>query len=295
MTAGIWGYGVSIPRHRIAVEEINRVWKNLPFEAAKARKVRERAVLGPDEDTVTLSTDAAVKAIAMSGLDRGRIGALLLGTQTSPYHTRPAASILVDAIGLRNDVFAADIQFSGKSGTSALLMALAWVEGGLAEMAIAIGADTLSYHVSPGDSQEYVASSGACAVIVGRGPGLAEIEAAASYMTDTPDYFRLDGERYIRTGGTAMTATGVGIQEHVLGAWERLNRGTASDRKASRISPFSKRTERRPSRSAKSSALPTNRSRRESSPTISVIAVRHPPCSAWQRCWTELIRTRELR
>jgi len=232
MNSGIWGYGVSIPRHRIAVEEINRVWKNLPIEAVKARKVRERAVLGPDEDTVTLSVDAAVKAIAMSGLDRGRIGALLLGTQTSPYHTRPAASILVDAIGLRNDVFAADIQFSGKSGTSALLMALAWVEGGLAEMAIAIGADTLSYHVSPGDSQEYVASSGACAVVVGRGPGLAEIEAAASYTTDTPDYFRLDGERYIRTGGTAMTATGVGIQEHVLGAWERLNRGTAGDPKS---------------------------------------------------------------
>jgi hydroxymethylglutaryl-CoA synthase len=224
MTSGIRGYGVAIPRRRIAIEEINNVWKNLPIQTVKGRKVKERGVLGPDEDTVTLGADAAYKAIKMSGLDREKIGALILGTQTSPYHTRPAASILVDALGLRNEVFAADIQFSGKSGTSALLIALAYVNSGMAEAAIAIGSDTLSYHVSPGDSQEYVASSGACAVVVGRGAGIAEIEKSASYTTDTPDYFRLDGERYIRTGGSAMTATGVGMQENMVGAWESLNR-----------------------------------------------------------------------
>lgn len=223
MTSGIRGYGVAVPLRRIAIEEINNVWMNLPIQAVKGRKVRERAVLGPDEDPITMGADAACKALQMAGLDRKKIGALILGTQTSPYHTRPAASILVEAIGLRNDVFAADIQFSGKSGTSALLMALAYVNAGMAEAAIAIGSDTLSYHVSPGDSQEYVASSGACAVVVGRDSAIAEIEASASYTSDTPDYFRLDGERYIRTGGSAMTATGVGMQENMQGAWKGIN------------------------------------------------------------------------
>ena len=93
MKSGIWGYGVGIPRLRITAEEIHRVWKNLPFEAVKVRGVKERAVVGPDEDTVTLSSDAVSKALKMSGLGRRDIGALILGTQTSPYHTRPAASI----------------------------------------------------------------------------------------------------------------------------------------------------------------------------------------------------------
>jgi len=223
MGSGVLGYGVAIPRRRIRIEEINDVWKNMPLQAVKGRKVKERGVLGPDEDTVTLGADAAQKAMKMSGLDREKIGALILGTQTSPYHTRPAASMLVDILGLRNDVFATDIQFSGKSGTSALLIALAYVNSGMAEAAIAIGSDTLSYHVSPGDSQEYVASSGACAMVVGRGAGIAEIEKSASYTTDTPDYFRLDGERYIRSGGSAMTNTGVGLQENMLGAWKSVN------------------------------------------------------------------------
>ncbi len=234
MTSGILGYGVTIPRRRIAIEEINNVWKNLPLQAVKARKVKERAVLGPDEDAITLGADAAARALRMSGLDRDRIGVLILGTQTSPYHTRAGASVLVDALGLRNDVFATDVQFSGKSGTSAVLLALACVNAGMAEAAIAIGSDTLSYHVSPGDSQEYVASSGACAMVIGRGAGIAEIENSASYTTDTPDYFRLDGERYIRTGGTAMTATGVGMQENVVGAWESLARRCPCDPKSFR-------------------------------------------------------------
>jgi 3-hydroxy-3-methylglutaryl CoA synthase len=224
MDVGIWGYGVSVPLRRIAIEQIHNVWQNVPLPAVKARGVKERVVLGADEDTVTLAVDAATKALRMSGLGQEKIGALILGTQTSPYLTRPSASILVEAIGLRNDVFAADIQFSGKSGTSALLLALAYVSSGMAEAAIAVGADTLSPHVSPGDSQEYTASSGAGALVIGKGEGIVKVEASASYTTDTPDYFRLDGERYIRTGGAAMTNTDVGMENNVTGAWESLNR-----------------------------------------------------------------------
>ncbi|MFH0843960.1 MAG: hydroxymethylglutaryl-CoA synthase [Pseudomonadota bacterium] len=223
MDVSILGYGVSIPSRRITIEQIHHVWKNMPLAAVKGRGVKERAVIGPDEDTVTLGAEAAFKAIEMSGLDPGRIGALFLGTQTSPYLTRPAASILVEALGLSSHVLSADVQFSGKSGTTALLLALSCVKSGMAEAALAIGADTLSYHVAPGDSQEYVLSSGAGAVVVSAGEGIAVIENSASFTTDTLDYFRLDGERYIRTGGAAMTNTDVGFQKNAIGAWEGLN------------------------------------------------------------------------
>lgn len=222
MEVGIWGYGVSIPSRRIAVETINHVWQNIPLETVKRLNVKERTVLGPDEDTVTLAADAAFGALTMSEMQREQVGALFFGTQTSPYLTRPAAAILVDALGLDGNVFAADVQFSGKSGVSALLMAVAYVRAGMAEAAIAIGADTLSSHVSPGDSLEYTAAAGAGAVVVSSGAGLATVEAHGSYTSDTPDRFRLDGERYIRTGGSAMTNSSVGMRKHVARAWQAL-------------------------------------------------------------------------
>lgn len=222
MLSGIWGYGVNVPSSRITVEEIHRVWANIPIEAVKARGTVERGVIRPDEDTITMANDACAKAIEMSGIDRKRFGALILGTQTSPYETRPGAAILVDALGLPNETLALDVQFSGKSGTSALLLAIAYVTSGMCEAALAIGADTVSYHVSPGDTQEYTAGSGAAAMVIAKGAGIASIEATASYTSDMPDMFRLDGERYIRSGGSAMTNTAVGAQNHMSRAWNMI-------------------------------------------------------------------------
>jgi hydroxymethylglutaryl-CoA synthase len=108
-------------------------------------------------------------------------------------------------------------------------MGLAYVKAGMAQAAIVVGADTLSPHVSPGDSAEYTAGSGAAAVVLSGPGGLASILASSSCTSDTPDWFRLDGERYIRTGGAAMVNTGVGMRNHMLGAWTGLASPISAD------------------------------------------------------------------
>jgi hydroxymethylglutaryl-CoA synthase len=217
---GVSGIGVALPTGRLAVEEIDEVWGNVPLEVVRRRGVTHRSVCDPDADAVTLAAEAA--RTALRGAEGPPPGAVFFGSQTSPYLTKAAAALLVDMAGLPRSVFAADVQFSGKSGTAALLCALAWVGAGFAEAALAVGTDTLGPHVAPGDPQEYTAGSGAAAVVVTRDAALATVDAVGSATSDTNDGFRTDGERHIRTGGAVMAATDVGLIDHCTAAWEQL-------------------------------------------------------------------------
>lgn len=139
MSAYILGYGVSIPLARISLKVIHQAWQNIPWVAVEARGVREHTVLGPDEDTISLAANAATSALKRSRVEKEFIGALFLGTQTSPYLTRPSATVVAEMLGLKKEVFAVDLQFSGKSGSAALLNAVAWVQAGMTDAALAMG------------------------------------------------------------------------------------------------------------------------------------------------------------
>ncbi len=154
MPVGIVGYGVSLPVYRVKTLDIQRTWNNRYESEVKALNLPERGVVAPDEDTITFSWDAAERAIAMSGLPRERIGALYLGTETSPYVGKASASCLVDMLGLDNKVMCGDCQFSGKSGTMALQTVMALVQADIIECGVAIGADTLSLHFETGNPME---------------------------------------------------------------------------------------------------------------------------------------------
>jgi len=218
MSVGIVGYGVSFPVYRVKTLDIQRTWQNTPESVVKALNLPERGVLASDEDTITLACDAAKRAIAMSGLSREEIGALYLGTETSPYVGKASASCLVDMLGVGSEIMCGDCQFSGKSGTMALQIVMALVQADIIKYGIAIGADTLSRHFDPGNPLEYTAAAGAAAFVVGKERLLATLDATASYTSDTPDYWRLDGDRYVMWGGQAMTSTDVGMPTHMDGA-----------------------------------------------------------------------------
>lgn len=216
---GISAVGVALPAGRLAVEEIHEVWRNVPLEVVRRGGVTHRGVCDPDADAVTLAAEAAAGALrGMSVTPQ----AVFFGSQTGPYLTKANAALLVDMAGLPRSSFAADVQFSAKSGTAVLLCALAWVRSGLAEAALAVGTDTLGPHIAPGDPQEYTAGSGAVALLVTRDAALATVDATGSATSDTNDGFRVDGERHIRTGGTVMTATDIGLYDHCVTAWEQL-------------------------------------------------------------------------
>ena len=52
---GIVTYGSYIPRFRIKVEEIARVWGEDPEDIKNGLNIQSKSVPGPDEDTATIS------------------------------------------------------------------------------------------------------------------------------------------------------------------------------------------------------------------------------------------------
>jgi 3-hydroxy-3-methylglutaryl CoA synthase len=211
---------------RIKVDEIHRTWRNFGLSRIKdVLKLDERAVLQPNEDTITLAVGAGQRALEHAAIDLGRIGAAFLGTCTNPYDSRPSITLVSEALGLPYDILSADIQFAGKSGTTAIQTCLGMVGSGMAEAALAIGADTINRHTCPGRMAEYAASAGAVAVVLGKTDVIAEIRGTTSYASDLSDSFRVEGERYIQDigdGGKLYPAFEIGMVEHVTKAAEAL-------------------------------------------------------------------------
>jgi hydroxymethylglutaryl-CoA synthase len=223
LQTGILSYGVAIPKYRIEANEIWKVWKNLSTSFFDKLSIGERGVLGPEEDTLTLAAAAARMALSRSGIPAEKIGAVLLGSGTSPYATKAAATILVDALGLNANIIATDVQCADKSGSTALWLAAGMIESGLIETALVIGADTLNRHTQPGMVLEYVASAGAVAFVLGKENPIAQLEAFATHSHDQNDYFRTEGERFIQPGaGFYGWVANWGLLDHVVPAGKAL-------------------------------------------------------------------------
>ena len=97
--SGITSYGTWIPFYRLSVDEIHRVWRNCTIIRIKDDlKLSERAVLQPNEDTITLANAAA--DFALSKISKNEIGAAFFGSGTNPYDTRPSVTLICEALGL---------------------------------------------------------------------------------------------------------------------------------------------------------------------------------------------------
>jgi hydroxymethylglutaryl-CoA synthase len=191
---GITSYGAWIPRYRIQSAEIGRVWGKDDNSIGKGLNVREKSVPGPDEDTTTLSVEAARQAIDRSDKGADNLGAIYIGSESHVYAVKPTATIVAAALGASPDLTAADFEFACKAGTAAIQSSLGLVTSRMVDTALAIGADTSQG--APGDALEYAASAGAAAFQIGTENVIAEIEQTASFTTDTPDFWRREGEKY---------------------------------------------------------------------------------------------------
>lgn len=221
---GIVSYGVSVPRRRLRTDEIVQLWQNNDLQAIKNNfKAEERVVLNADEDVVSMGVEAAKTAVRNWEKTASDIQALYFGTCSNPYEAKPSSTIAVSALGMGKDVLSSDLQFSTKSGTSALQAAYALVKANVTNTALVIGADAMNRHMEPGNLSEPFAGAGGAAVILGTENVIAEIEDTVSYNTNLCDDFRLEGERYIKSGMVLGShKPEISINEHTQKAAEAL-------------------------------------------------------------------------
>jgi hydroxymethylglutaryl-CoA synthase len=213
---GIVGYGAYVPRPRVSSAAIAETWG---ANGNGALPVREKSAPSIDEDTVTMSIEAARNALQRANISPQQIRAVWVGTESKPYAVKPSSTIVAEAIGATPAVSAADMEFACKAGSEAMQTAVAFVGSGMAEYALAIGMDAAQS--KPGDALEYTAAAGGAAFIFGPGENaVAIVEASHSYVTDTPDFFRRQHMHYPEHGHrfTGMPA----YLAHTRGATQAL-------------------------------------------------------------------------
>src|SRR5688572_28102910 len=218
---GIVGYGSYIPRYRLPAAEVARVWKGKD----EGVPIKEKAVPGPDEDTLTIALEAARNALARAQINPQEIGAVWVGSESHPYAVKPTSTIIAEAIGATPHTQGADWQFACKAGTETIQAGMGFVAGGMARYVLGIGADTAQGR--PGDALEYTAAAGGAAYLIGRAEeSLAIFEASYSYVTDTPDFWRRPSTNYPShgqrfTGEPAYFHHVIAAAEEMMGALER--------------------------------------------------------------------------
>lgn len=197
--AGIIGYGAYIPRNRIKVEEIAKVWGADAPSYKKGLMLEEKSVPSPDQDTITMSVEASKYALKRAKIDPREIGAIYVGSESHPYAVKPSGATLGEALGAAPEFHTADLEFACKAGTEGMFIALNLVRSGAITYGLAVGADTSQG--APGDALEYSAAAGAAAFIFGKDNLVAEVLHTYSYTTDTPDFWRREHQDYPLHGG----------------------------------------------------------------------------------------------
>jgi hydroxymethylglutaryl-CoA synthase len=192
-------YGAYVPRYRITPTEIGRVWGTDGAAMGAGLNVQRKSVPAPDEDTITISTEALRTALIRGAIDPQDIGALYVGSESHPYAVKPTATVVAQAVGATPNLTASDFEFACKAGTAAIQTCLGLVGAEMIRYGVAIGSDTSQG--APGDALEYSASAGGAAFVIGREKVIARIRHTLSYTTDTPDFWRREGQRYPSHGG----------------------------------------------------------------------------------------------
>ncbi|MFH0769935.1 MAG: hydroxymethylglutaryl-CoA synthase [Candidatus Peregrinibacteria bacterium] len=200
--SAIVGFGMELPVKRILTSEIARHWKQDGEQIRQGLGVTEKTVPSEGEDTFTMAFEAGKQAIEISGLKPCQISAMFVGSESHPYAVKPTSAMVAAALGIDPFSHAADLEFACKAGTAGVQIVDAFVRSGQIEYGMAIGSDTAQG--APGDALEYTAAAGAAAVILGPPTSknaFCRIDRTLSFTTDTPDFWRAEGEKYPEHAG----------------------------------------------------------------------------------------------
>ena len=112
---GIRSYGAYIPYNRLQRKRLKDFFGTSTFAG-------EKAVAGFDEDSVSMSVEAAFDCL--SGFDEKRVDAVYFATTSGPYKEKSSIPTITKALDLRENVKGVEAAHSLCAGSSSLLSAL---------------------------------------------------------------------------------------------------------------------------------------------------------------------------
>ncbi|MCX8150346.1 MAG: hydroxymethylglutaryl-CoA synthase [Candidatus Bathyarchaeota archaeon] len=171
----------------------------------------ERAVPYIDEDSMTAAVESGKLALIHAGVDSACVGKVYVGSESNPYAVKPIASKVAQVLKLGKEdedtqsVDAVDTEFACKAATSMFKDAAALVNypNTDVEYTMVIGSDNsqAAPRGCPGGELDLFVGYGGAAFLFGKKDVIAEIEGWYSCTSDTPDFWRRDGEPFPMHGG----------------------------------------------------------------------------------------------
>lgn len=184
---GIKSFGAYVPVYRMPATEIARAWGG--------RGKGERAVANYDEDSITMSVEAAIDCFG--DIDRKKVDALYFASTTPPYDEKLSASIVAAATDLRTDISTLDIAGTLRAGTTAIRAAMDAIKAGSAKNVLVTAAD--SRLAPPASEFEPVFGDGSAAFIISDQDVAVAIEDYYTLSSDFIDVWKRAEDPYIRT------------------------------------------------------------------------------------------------
>jgi len=187
--AGIIAYGAYIPLWRLARDAIAEAWGSGSIRG-------ERSVANNDEDTITMSSEAALDCLV--GLNREEIDGLYFASTTSPYKEKECSTLVAMAADLKPEIITADFANSLRAATEALRAALDAVASGSANQVLVTASDCrIGY---PRSNYEQTFGDAAAALLISNTAKPAVIvEGSHSLSNELYDVWRLDKDSYVQS------------------------------------------------------------------------------------------------
>lgn len=167
--AAITGWGVAVPDRVLTNQDLERMVETSDEWIVSRTGIRERRIVGANDSTTSLATDAARKAMERAGCTADDVDLIVVATAT-PDDFLVSQSCLVQA-EIGGSAAAFDVGAACAGFVTALAVATQFVNGGVYNRALVIGVDTLTRYIDYTDR-------GTC-ILFGDGAGAVVIERSS--------------------------------------------------------------------------------------------------------------------
>jgi 3-oxoacyl-[acyl-carrier-protein] synthase-3 len=166
--AAITGWGTALPDRVLTNADLERMVATSDEWIVTRTGIRERRVVGPGDSTTSLAAAAARQALERAGLTADDIDLIIVGTCTPDQFLVSQACLVQAEIGGRAAAF--DLGAACSGFVYALTTGSQFIQSGLYERVLVIGADTLTRFVDYTDRTT--------CVLFGDGAGAVVLEAS---------------------------------------------------------------------------------------------------------------------
>ncbi|WHY21843.1 beta-ketoacyl-ACP synthase III [Paenibacillus sp. G2S3] len=167
---GIIGTGKYVPEKILTNSDLEKIVETNDEWIVSRTGIRERHIAAPHEATSDLSYEAALKALDSAGMKAEDLDLIIIATVTPDSAFPSTACILQDKLGAKGAA-AFDLSAACSGFVYSLATAVGFIQNGMYNNALIIGADTLSRITDYTDRNTCVLfGDGAGAVIIGEVP-----------------------------------------------------------------------------------------------------------------------------